>query len=93
VELMKVMIKKMFGENPRETNTVARIVNEQHFLRLKNLLSDSAVQNSIVYGGSTDEKNLYDALFILSIYFKCYDIVLSALLSHYKHALLDLIIP
>ncbi|KAH8520139.1 hypothetical protein H0E87_001560 [Populus deltoides] len=59
VELMKVMIKKMFGENPRETNTVARIVNEQHFLRLKNLLSDSAVQNSIVYGGSTDEKNLF----------------------------------
>lgn len=59
VELMKVMIKKMFGENPRETNTVARIVNEQHFLRLKNLLSDSAVQNSIVYGGSMDEKNLF----------------------------------
>ncbi|XP_073267230.1 aldehyde dehydrogenase family 3 member F1 isoform X2 [Populus alba] len=59
VELMKVMVKKMFGENPRETNTVARIVNEQHFLRLKNLLSDSAVQNSIVYGGSMDEKNLF----------------------------------
>uniref|UniRef100_A0A6N2MMM4 Aldehyde dehydrogenase n=1 Tax=Salix viminalis TaxID=40686 RepID=A0A6N2MMM4_SALVM len=59
VELMKVMIKKMFGENPRETNTIARIVNEQHFLRLKNLLRDPAVQNSIVYGGSLDEKNLF----------------------------------
>ncbi|KAJ6948367.1 hypothetical protein NC651_002646 [Populus alba x Populus x berolinensis] len=93
VELMKVMVKKMFGENPRETNTVARIVNEQHFSRLKNLLSDSAVQNSIVYGGSMDEKNLYDAPYILSIYFKCYDTVFSALLFHYKHALLDLIIP
>ncbi|CAK7331012.1 unnamed protein product [Dovyalis caffra] len=59
VDLMKVMIKKMFGENPRETNSVARIVNRQHFLRLKNLLSDSAVRNSIVYGGSMDEKNLF----------------------------------
>ncbi|KAJ6299449.1 hypothetical protein OIU76_020420 [Salix suchowensis] len=59
VELMKVMIKKMFGENPRETNTIARIVNQQHFLRLKNLLRDPAVQNSIVYGGSLDEKNLF----------------------------------
>lgn len=67
---MKVMIKKMFGENPRETNTIARIVNEQHFLRLKNLLRDPAVQNSIVYGGSLDEKNLYDALYILFFIFQ-----------------------
>lgn len=58
VDMMKVMIKKMFGDNPRESNSVARIVNKQHFLRLKNLLVDSAVQKSVVYGGSLDENNL-----------------------------------
>lgn len=55
---MKDSIKKMFGDNPRESNTIGRIVNKHHFLRLQNLLSDLAVQKSIVYGGSMDEENL-----------------------------------
>ncbi|OAY30083.1 aldehyde dehydrogenase family 3 member F1 [Manihot esculenta] len=59
VELMKDSIKKMFGDNPRESNTIGRIVNKHHFLRLQNLLSDLAVQKSIVYGGSMDEENLF----------------------------------
>ncbi|KAJ8751131.1 hypothetical protein K2173_016312 [Erythroxylum novogranatense] len=59
VELMKIMIKKMFGENPRDSNTVARIVNIKHFMRLKNLLNDFEVQNSVVYGGAMDEENLF----------------------------------
>ncbi|XP_065866903.1 aldehyde dehydrogenase family 3 member F1-like [Euphorbia lathyris] len=59
VELMKVSIKNMFGDNPRESRSVARIVNKQHFNRLKDLLTDDGVQKSIVYGGSMDEKNLF----------------------------------
>ncbi|GMN26360.1 hypothetical protein TIFTF001_001268 [Ficus carica] len=59
VELMKAVTEKMFGENPRETNTVARIVNKQHFLRLKNLVDDPRVTASIVYGGKMDEENLF----------------------------------
>ncbi|GAV59774.1 Aldedh domain-containing protein [Cephalotus follicularis] len=59
VALMKAKIKDMFGENPRETNSMSRIVNKQHFLRLKRLLSDPNVQKSIVYGGSMDEENLF----------------------------------
>ena len=55
---MKVWIKKMFGENPRDSNTIARIVNKQHFSRLKNLLADARVNKSVVYGGSMDEENL-----------------------------------
>lgn len=58
VELMKAVTEKMFGENPRETNTVTRIVNKQHFLRLKNLVDDPRVTASIVYGGKMDEENL-----------------------------------
>ncbi|XP_059665257.1 aldehyde dehydrogenase family 3 member F1-like [Cornus florida] len=59
VEEMKILIKKMFGENPKETNSVARIINKQHFLRLKQLLDSSMVNASIVYGGSLDEDNLF----------------------------------
>ncbi|XP_020540623.1 aldehyde dehydrogenase family 3 member F1 isoform X2 [Jatropha curcas] len=59
VELMKVAIKNVLGDNPRESNTIARIINKQQFLRLKNLLSNLNVQKSVVYGGSMDEENLF----------------------------------
>ncbi|KAK9999964.1 hypothetical protein SO802_019567 [Lithocarpus litseifolius] len=59
VELMKSMIKEMFGENPKESHSIARIINKQHLLRLKNLLKDPHVDASTVYGGSVDEDNLF----------------------------------
>ncbi|XP_075633011.1 aldehyde dehydrogenase family 3 member F1-like isoform X2 [Castanea sativa] len=59
VELMKSMIKEMFGENPKESHSIARIINKQHLLRLKNLLKNPHVDSSTVYGGSVDEDNLF----------------------------------
>ncbi|KAL5130142.1 Aldehyde dehydrogenase family 3 member F1 [Glycine soja] len=59
VELMKVWIKKMFGENPQQSKTIAKIVNKHHFSRLKNLLADKKVKESVIYGGSMDEQNLF----------------------------------
>ncbi|XP_015952195.1 aldehyde dehydrogenase family 3 member F1 isoform X2 [Arachis duranensis] len=59
VELMKLWIKKMFGENPKDSKTIARIVNKQHLSRLKNLLADPEIKKSVVYGGSMDERNLF----------------------------------
>lgn len=56
---MKVWIGKMFGENPRESRSMARIVNKHRFLRLKSLLEDPNVKASIVHGGSMDENSLY----------------------------------
>ena len=55
---MKSMIKEMFGENPKESHSIARIINKQHLLRLENLLKDPHVHPSIVYGGSVDDENL-----------------------------------
>jgi aldehyde dehydrogenase (NAD+) len=55
---MKVWIKKMFGDNPKHSNTIARIVNKQHLNRLKKLLTDKKVKESVIYGGSVDEENL-----------------------------------
>ncbi|XP_051142235.1 aldehyde dehydrogenase family 3 member F1-like [Andrographis paniculata] len=59
VELLKNGIKSMFGENPRESNNISRIVNQRHFSRLSNLLDNPTVKNALVYGGSLDEDNLY----------------------------------
>ncbi|XP_049410987.1 aldehyde dehydrogenase family 3 member F1-like [Solanum stenotomum] len=59
VKLIKLGIPKMFGENPKESHSISRIVNRNHFLRLKNLLDEPMVKNSVIYGGSSDEDNLY----------------------------------
>ncbi|KAH1067163.1 hypothetical protein J1N35_032150 [Gossypium stocksii] len=59
VELMKALIKKMYGDNPRESHSISRIINKHHFLRLKDLLTDQKVKDCIVYGGSMDEDSLF----------------------------------
>ncbi|KAK6925638.1 Aldehyde dehydrogenase domain [Dillenia turbinata] len=59
VELLKNKVISMFGDNPKESHSIVRIVNKSHFLRLKKLLDDPQVKNSIVHGGSEDEENLY----------------------------------
>lgn len=58
VELLKESIRTMFGENPKDSNSVSRIVNKRHFSRLTSLLEEPMVKASIVYGGSCDEDNL-----------------------------------
>lgn len=59
VEHLKISIQSMFGDNPAESGSVARIVNKNQFSRLKEMLSDPLVKASIVHGGSFDEENLY----------------------------------
>ncbi|KAL0459227.1 UNVERIFIED_CONTAM: Aldehyde dehydrogenase family 3 member F1 [Sesamum latifolium] len=57
VELLKTAIFDMFGENPKEN--IARIINKSHFSRLRNLLTEPTVRNSIVHGGWMDEDSLF----------------------------------
>ncbi|KAL2333759.1 hypothetical protein Fmac_014972 [Flemingia macrophylla] len=59
IELLKKIIRRFYGENPKESKVISRIVNKQHFKRLCNLLKDPLVANSIVHGGSVDEENLF----------------------------------
>ncbi|KAH7519963.1 hypothetical protein FEM48_Zijuj08G0093200 [Ziziphus jujuba var. spinosa] len=59
IELAQGIIKRCFGEIPKETKRMARIVNKHHFERLRNLIEDPLVADSIVYGGSLDEENLF----------------------------------
>lgn len=55
---MKKYINKSFGDNPMESNSIAKIINKKHFLRLKGLLDEPSVKSSIVFGGSSNEENL-----------------------------------
>ncbi|XP_058079484.1 aldehyde dehydrogenase family 3 member F1-like isoform X1 [Magnolia sinica] len=59
IDSMKERIKKLYGDKPWENNSMSRIVNQNHFRRLRNLIEDPAVAASIVHGGSMDEENLF----------------------------------
>lgn len=51
----KCLVKTLW----KQTASVARIINQQDFSRLTNLLCDPTnVKDSILYGGSMDEDNL-----------------------------------
>ncbi|CAI8584438.1 unnamed protein product [Vicia faba] len=61
IELMKERIKKMYGDDPKGSNTIARIVNKHHYNRIKGFLNDPIVKESVVFGGSMEDD---DELFI-----------------------------
>ncbi|CAK8536050.1 unnamed protein product [Lathyrus sativus] len=59
LELLKEGIKKMFGDDPRGSNTIARIVNKHHSNRIKGFLKDPKVKKSVVFGGSMEDDKLF----------------------------------
>lgn len=59
---MIVQIHKMFGENPQESRFYPRIINDEAFIRLRDLLKTGR----IVSGGEVDEKERYIAPTILT---------------------------
>lgn len=58
IEILQKFIKKFYGENPRNSGSISRIINKNHFERLRNLLEDPVVADSIVHGGSLNEETL-----------------------------------
>ncbi len=57
VEQLKQTIKEKYGEDPKKSPDYARIINEKHFHRLRQLLSDA----NIIAGGEIDEGERYIA--------------------------------
>lgn len=53
-ELIK-QIKKIHGEHPQNSEAFVRIINKRHYERLLALLD----QKKIIFGGESDEKDLY----------------------------------
>ncbi|KAH7566319.1 hypothetical protein JRO89_XS08G0137500 [Xanthoceras sorbifolium] len=58
IDLLKKTIKKFYGDNPKDSKNICRIVNKHHFGRLHKLLKDPLVAASIIHGGSLDEEKL-----------------------------------
>ncbi len=52
---MKETIISFYGEEPKESKDLARIINEKHFLRLEEMLSNGKV----FHGGETDENEKF----------------------------------
>lgn len=51
-------IEERFGKDPQKSPDLTRVVNTHHFKRLKGLL-DGIPEEKVVYGGKTDEDDLY----------------------------------
>jgi len=62
IEEIKKRIKKIFGDNPQESEALVRIINPRHFNRLTALLDE----NKIIFGGNRDEEDLYIAPTLMS---------------------------
>lgn len=61
-EKLAAYIRQFFGENPQQSNSYPRIVNERHFNRLVSYLSDGRV----FVGGQHEVKDLYLAPTLLT---------------------------
>jgi aldehyde dehydrogenase (NAD+) len=55
IECLQKEITAMYGENPKSSPDLARIINQKNWLRLTCLLEDQ----KLLVGGTSDEKELY----------------------------------
>lgn len=54
IEALKASLKQFYGDNPMLNKDLPRIINEKHFMRLLNLMSNE----NIVVGGKSDKARL-----------------------------------
>ena len=59
LEKSRQAARKLYGSNPAESPDYGRIINDNHFQRIKNYLDNT--EGRIVLGGETDRENLYIA--------------------------------
>jgi len=60
VSLFRETVTKFYSENPKESNSLCRVVNERHHSRLVNHLEEAKKQGAITeLGGIVDEKTNY----------------------------------
>ncbi|GAB2287217.1 Aldehyde dehydrogenase 3 member I1, chloroplastic [Dionaea muscipula] len=58
IDALRVQLGRSFGEDPMKSKDISRIINLNHFTRLKRLLDEEGISSKIVLGGQTDEKQL-----------------------------------
>ncbi|KAJ4945340.1 hypothetical protein NE237_016300 [Protea cynaroides] len=65
IDALKYALEEFFGKDPLQSKDMSRIVNSNHFARLKKLLDEDKVSSKIIHGGQWDEKRLNIAPTIL----------------------------
>uniref|UniRef100_A0A0E0REI8 Aldehyde dehydrogenase n=1 Tax=Oryza rufipogon TaxID=4529 RepID=A0A0E0REI8_ORYRU len=58
LEALEKVLEKFYGRDPLRSSDLSRIVNSNHFNRLKKLMDDENVSDKIVFGGQRDEHHL-----------------------------------
>ncbi|EES15756.1 aldehyde dehydrogenase [Sorghum bicolor] len=58
LESLKKVLRKFYGEDPLRSPDLSRIVNSNHFNRLRTLMDDGTVAGKIAFGGQSDEQQL-----------------------------------
>ncbi|XP_074596638.1 aldehyde dehydrogenase type III isoform X2 [Brevipalpus obovatus] len=64
LDKIPVAVKEFFGVNPQQSKDLARVVNENHFKRLVEVLD--ANKSKIAFGGNYDPEDLYVSLTVIS---------------------------
>lgn len=59
INALKATISEFYGTDVQQSEDFGRIVNERHFSRLTELLTEQ--QHNIIFGGTTNKDNLYIA--------------------------------
>jgi len=57
IEQLEKVTQEMLGDNPQQSKSYARIINERHFDRISSFLEEG----TIAFGGQTDRSDLYIA--------------------------------
>jgi len=64
IEALKKEITRFYGENPKESTDLARIINQNHWERLTKLI----LGKEILFGGEIDKEDLYIAPTLLELF-------------------------
>ncbi|RLN31162.1 aldehyde dehydrogenase family 3 member H1-like [Panicum miliaceum] len=58
LDSLKKVLDKFYGKDPLRSEDLSRIVNSNHFNRMKALMDEEMVSDKIVFGGQSDEHQL-----------------------------------
>lgn len=58
LESLKKVLRKFYGDDPLRSPDLSRIVNSNHFNRLRALMDEDTVAAKIAFGGQSDEQQL-----------------------------------
>ncbi|CAN6325986.1 unnamed protein product [Urochloa humidicola] len=58
LDSLRKVLDKFYGKEPLQSADLSRIVNSNHFNRLKALMDEEMVSDKIVFGGQSDEQQL-----------------------------------